>query len=238
MLSAIQAQQQTQFANDVDMPADLANGVQRIFIGVLGALHPWGPLFTTVSGMQDQVVCANRPAFLLVLEIDVQERFGWAFLLQGLRIFLGALQRFAFARLGGVVLDRQVANLSPIQLAFPALTAIGAVQDHAIVTYRPALGLAGEINSDQVAAERERALREMLAGVLGMQDMTAGAHRYDSLQAVAAESIQRRAGCELRQHGRLSQGVGKGEHGGYATPGSRAQCQHLQHCIHHLLHSW
>ncbi|MOA09429.1 hypothetical protein D3C78_1292580 [compost metagenome] len=191
LLGAIQAQQQAQLANDVDVLADLANGVQRIFIGVFGALHPWDPLFAAVGGMQDKVVGANRPAFSLGLEIHVQERFGRAFLLQGLRILLGVLQLFAVVRQCGVVLEGQVADLASIQLAFPAFAAIGAVQDHAIVAHCPAFGLTGEIHGNQVAAERERALREMLAGVLGMQDMTAGTHRYDPLQAVPGKSIQR-----------------------------------------------
>ncbi|MNC14853.1 hypothetical protein D3C75_626450 [compost metagenome] len=140
--------------------------MQRVFIRVFDALHPWRPLFAAIGGMEDQIVGTNGPTGFFVFEINIEQRANRTAIFERLGVFLRAFQRLAIVLQRCIVASGEIAYLPSIQLTLPTCPAITAVQDDAIVANRPTLRCAGKIDCDEVAAQRHFALLEMLASVL------------------------------------------------------------------------
>ncbi|MOA06049.1 hypothetical protein D3C78_1256700 [compost metagenome] len=69
------------------------------------------------------------------------------------------------------MLDQQGADLTTVELLLPGRAGVAAVQHHAIIAHRPALGGGRKIHGRKIGTGRHDGLLPMLAGVIGKQNV-------------------------------------------------------------------
>ncbi|MNE42695.1 hypothetical protein D3C80_1368410 [compost metagenome] len=200
---------------------------------IVGAVLHRRPGATAVQGAQDQVEHADRVAALRVDEPDVEERLVGAFVDQSLALG-DELRPLLVVRLGAgqrlVVGEHQLADLPAVQLLLPAGAAIAAVQHHAIVADRPALLGGGEMHRVEVGADRHAGLLPALAGILGIQNVTAQADRDQPITR-ARHIAQRAARCQFARAGRQVQHIHEGGCLGHALQRTQRDTQRQQRAL-------
>ncbi|MNI51916.1 hypothetical protein D3C73_1066660 [compost metagenome] len=180
----IPLEQQPLLASDVQRIAGRRDGVEVETLRVVGAILERRPALTTVVSSQNQVEHADRVTHVFVGKPYIQQRFVGALLLHPFAF--GHPQRpLRVVRLGGgqrlVMLDQQSADLAPVQLFFPGLASVVAVQHHAVAAHCPALGGVRKAHCIQISTDRHLGLLPLSAAVIAVDDVATLAHRNQAL---------------------------------------------------------
>ncbi|MNH16330.1 hypothetical protein D3C79_759670 [compost metagenome] len=196
-------------AGDVQRAVDAGQAGQVQALRVVAALQPWRPVLAAVASVQQQVENADCKAVLFVSEPDIQKRFVGAFLHQPFSFRDQRRPTFVLRcglGLGAVVGQHLFAQHAAVQLLLPTDTAIAAVQDHAVITHRPALLGAGETHGIEVGTGRHAGLLPMAAVVIGIQNVPTRPDSYQA-RANAGYITQRADRCQGAGHGRQIQHI-------------------------------